>query len=412
MALNGWATLRHRDFAFLCSARFTVTLALLIAQVAMGWWLYDLTNDAFALGYLGLAGFVPALIMVPATGYAADNFDRRFLILISSLLLAGTGALLLYLIWFGGGLVWPIYVIVVMISIARSFANTAIQALTPNLVPQEQLSTAVAFSSSALQAAIIAGPAIGGLLYVVSSIAPFIAALVLWIVAAIAAWAIKHRGRAESGDKTISLRTLTAGFGFAWSRPVVFGAITLDALVVILGNVVILLPIFAKDILNVGPWGLGLLRSAPALGAFLMAVWLTRSDYVQRQAGTKLFGTVVIFGAATAVFGLSENFLLSLIALIIVGGADMISVVIRHTLVQSETPDTVRGRVTAVNSLFSSSSGELGQFRSGVVAGFFGPVVAVVAGGLGAVAVALLWPILFKDLRRRDHLVEPEPAKD
>ncbi|MFM1815204.1 MAG: hypothetical protein RLZ98_1899 [Pseudomonadota bacterium] len=411
MATDGWATLRHRDFALLCGARFSVTLALNIAQVAIGWYIYDITGSAFALAYLGLAGFFPAVILVMFTGYAADMIDRRLLLFAANSVLALTGVALLVAVSTWHGIVWPIYVIVICIASARSFFGTSIQALLPNLVPKDQLSSAVAFSSGAFQGATIAGPAIGGLLYALDARAPFIASAVFWALAAFAAYSIRYRSKRGDKRPPVNLTSLLAGFEFAWSKKVVFGAITLDALVVLLGNIVILLPIFAKDVLDVGPVGLGLLRSAPAVGAFAMAVWLARNSFVQRRAGPKLLQTVAIFGLASAVFAFSENLYLSLAALVIVGASDMVSVVIRHTLVQAETPDDVRGRVASVNSLFASSSSELGQFRSGVIAGFFGPVVSAATGGLGVLALVVVWPFLFRELAKRDYLVEEQPKE-
>ena len=255
------------------------------------------------------------------------------------------------------------------------------------------------------------GPAVGGLLYALGSVFPFATATITLAAAMIAAFLIRYRGAATEVREPISMKVLTAGFSFTRSRPVVLGAIALDACVGLLANVVILLPIFAKDILHVGPWGLGLLRSAPAVGAMLMAMWLAQNDFVKRHAGIRILASVAIFGLATVAFGLSQSFILSLIALAIVGAADMVSVVIRHTLIQGDTPDELRGRVSAVNSLFVTSSSELGRFRAGMIAGLFGPVAAVVIGGASALVMTALWPVIFRDLKNRDHLVEDDAKK-
>lgn len=412
MSLEGWQTLRHRDFALTCGARFLVTIAMHMQNVAIGWFIYDVTADPFALGLLGLAGLVPPLSLILLTGLVADRVDRRLILISSSAVMTLAGLALLWHVGSGSSLVWPIYLFVILFSGSRSFYNPASQALVPNLVPPQHLANAIAFTSGAGQAATISGPALGGLLYAVDARLPFAVAAVCFILAATSAMTIRHRSAAPPKEPT-TWRSLLAGIEFARSRPVVLGAISLDMMAVMLCGVTALLPIFAKDILNVGPFGLGLLRSSPAVGALLMAMVLANRPFVQRHAGTRLFQFVGIYGLATLCFGLSQNLFLSIACLVAAGAADMVSVVIRHTMVQAETADALRGRVAAVNSLFISTSSELGQLRAGVVAGFFGAVPAVVAGGLGAVIVAVLWARLFPALRDRDHLVEqrPEPAR-
>ncbi len=405
--LEGWSTLRHRDFALACGARFAVTMALHIVNVAIGWYIYDVTSSPLALGYLGLAGLAPSLSLALFTGYAADHIDRRLIMFACDIVLTLTALALLWLIATGSGSVWPIYLIVVFAAASRAFHNPAAQAIIPALVPTDLLSRAVAFASGAFQTAQILGPAIGGLVYAIDPRAAFMLAAALYASSAFAALAIKHRSVSGSGKAPLSLSSLLAGFDFTWRKPVVLGAVSLDAMVVLFGGVVLLLPIFAKDILQVGPLGLGLLRAGPAIGAVLMAAWLANNDYVKRNAGPKLFRTVAMFGAATVLFGFSQSFWLSLACLIVVGASDMVSVVIRHTMVQTETPDVLRGRVSAVNSLFITTSAELSQFRAGAIAGLLGAVPAVIIGGLAAVGLALVWPRLFPDLADRDHLVEP-----
>lgn len=411
-AENRWGVLRHRDFALICGARFAVTLAIHIANVAIGWYIYDVTGSAFALAYLGLAGLVPAIALVLLTGYVADRVDRRLVLFWSDLVLTGTGLLLLWLVLRGDAIIWPIYLAVMLVSASRAFHNPAAQAIVPALVPQDQLQSAIALSSSFFQSAQILGPALGGILYALDPKLPFVAASMLYAGSALAALAVRHRSAPATGKMPMTVKSLLAGFEFALSKPVVFGAVALDAVVVMLGGVVVLLPIFAKDILEVGPLGLGLLRAAPALGAVLMALWLAQNDFVKRGTGQKLLGTIFIYGAATAMFGLSTSFLLSLLLLVIVGASDMISVVIRHTMVQAETPDDLRGRVAGVNSLFLTSSSEISQFRAGAVAGLIGAGPAVLIGGVMAACLPVIWQRLFPALARRDHLVDPAPKSE
>jgi MFS family permease len=405
MSLEGWQTLQHRDFALTCGARFLVTIAMHVQNVAIGWFIYDVTADPFALGLLGLAGLIPALSLILLTGFAADRVDRRRILISSSWVMTSAGVALLWHVGSGSSIVWPIYLFVIFFSGSRSFYNPASQALVPNLVPTKQLANAIAFTSGAGQAATILGPALGGLLYALDARLPFAAAALCFILAAASAMTIRHRS-APPPKEPMTWRGLLAGIEFARSRPVVLGAISLDMMAVMLCSVVALLPIFAKDILSVGPFGLGLLRSAPAVGALLMAIALAHRPFVQRNSGTRLFQFVTVYGLATLCFGLSENLFLSIVCLVVAGAADMVSVVIRHTMVQAETADTVRGRVAAVNTLFITTSGELGQLRAGVVAGFFGAVPTVIAGGMAAVMVAFLWARLFPALRDRDQLVE------
>lgn len=415
MNVNGWETLKNRNFALLCGLRVSTTLASNIANIATVWYVYEVTGDAFALAYLGLAQFVPALLLVVFSGLAADRIDRRILLFIASSVLAALSIILLAVIWFSPGLVWPLYAIVFTKAAARSFTSAPTQAMLPNLVPKIQLANALAINTGAFQAATIAGPAIGGFLYAIHPLVPFVVTAALWCLTPIAALTIRYRSADanESKKPPVTIRSLLGGFEYAWSKPVVFGAISLDAMVVLLGGLTILLPMYAKDILDVGPEGLGILRSAPAVGSLAMAAYLARYNFAQRNTATRLFQTIAVFGIATAIFGLSENFLLSLLALVVVGASDMVSVVIRHTLVQSETPDEVRGRVTAVNQFFASSTGQLGDFRAGIVAGVLGPIFSAVTGGLAVVALVVIWPLLFPDLRKRNYLVEDdkkEPA--
>ncbi len=408
---SGWSVLAHRDFALVCAARFAVTLAIHVTNVAIGWYIYDVTGSAFALAYLGLAGLLPAVSLVLVTGYVADNFDRRLILFVSDIVLTLTGLALLWLVWSGSGLVWPIYLIIIFVAASRAFHNPAGQAIVPALVPPDQLKNAIALSSSMFQGAQIVGPALGGILYAFDAKLPFLVAAALYAMSSIAALGVRHRSAPVGGNKApMTAKSVMAGFAFAWSKPIVFGAVALDAAVVMLGGVVVLLPVFAKDVLHVGPLGLGLLRAAPAAGALSMALWLAHNDFVKRGTGRKLFATIAVYGSATAFFALSQNFILSLALLVIVGASDMISVVIRHTMVQAETPDDLRGRVAAVNTLFISSASELSQFRAGMMAGLFGAVPAVLIGGVIAASLSVIWPRFFPGLAARDHLVEQAPV--
>lgn len=353
---EGRAVLRNRDFALVCAARFAVTLAIHVTTVAIGWYIYDVTGSAFALAYLGVAGLIPAVALVLVTGWVADRVDRRLVMFFSDAVLTASAVALLWVVARGDGLVAPIYLIMMAVAASRAFHNPASQAIVPALVPPAQLSSAIAISSSMFQGAQILGPALGGILYAVDGRLPFLAAVVLYAGSALASLAVRHRSAEGQAKVPITVESLMAGFAFAWSKPVVFGAVALDAAVVMLGGVIVLLPVFAKDVLAVGPLGLGLLRAAPATGAVAMALWLAQNDYVKRGTGRKLFATIVVYGLATAAFGISTSFLLSLVLLAVVGASDMISVVIRHTMVQAETPDELRGRVASVNSLFISSA--------------------------------------------------------
>jgi MFS family permease len=304
------------------------------------------TNSAFALGYLGLAGFLPAVMLILATGYVADHFDRRSILIASAMASGLTALCLLLLVTNAPQLVWAIYPIIICFAASRSFYNPASQALVPTLVPKEHLSKAIAFTTAAGQFATIAGPPIGGLLYWADPHLPFYAAVTCYILGAIASFAIRQRSAPVVATERKSWSTLVAGFTFAWSRPVVFGAITLDMFAVMLGGAAGLFPIYAKDILNVGPLGLSLMQAAPAVGSLLMSILLSRNkSLTQRHAGFRIFTTVACYGFAVIGFAFSTYFPLSLFFLFVAGGFDVISVVIRHTLVQAETPNEVRGRV-------------------------------------------------------------------
>ncbi|MBX3540180.1 MAG: MFS transporter [Chelatococcus sp.] len=404
MASSSWRIFRERDFSLFLSARFCASISQQITDIAVGWLVYDLTGSALALGLVGLAAFLPVISLVLVTGHVADRVDRRLIMMacfaLNTLICLG---LALFAIWQPPE-VWPLYALVVLMGVARAFYQPASQAFVPNLVPRHLFGQAIAWSSSIGQVAVIAGPAIGGLLYIAGAHVAFGGAALLFLVAAVAVTLIRLRAEKVPASK-VNWSTLIAGLTFIRGKPVLFGAITLDLFGVLLGGATALLPIYASDILHIGPAGLGLLRSAPAVGAAAMALVLAHHP-IARNAGKRMFGAVILFGLATIVFGLSTNFYLSLGALVVLGASDMISVFVRQTLVQADTPDTMRGRVAAVNTVFIGASNQLGEFESGTLAAFIGAAPAVALGGLGTIAIALAWTRLFPTLLHRDKLVE------
>ena len=390
-------------FMRLWFARLAGTAAAQMLMVAVAWQMYDLTGSAWDLGLVGLLQFLPALALVLVAGHVVDRFQRaRILALCQTTQVAV--ALLLMLATQGGWLQRELLLaIAVALGTVRAFQMPAQQALTPALVPADVLPRAMAFSAVGLQGAIIAGPALGGFLYALGAGLLYATCALLFAVAAGLSMSIRY-AHAPSIEPA-SWRTLLAGVTFVWQRKLVLGAISLDLFAVLFGGAVALLPMFAKDVLMVGPWGLGLLRAAPAGGALLMSILLTRWP-LRRRTGARLLGAVAVYGLVTLVFGLSTNFVLSLAALAIGGAADMVSIVVRQTLVQLETPDAMRGRVSAVNSVFIGASNQLGEFESGATAAWLGPVGSVVLGGVGTLLVAVLWWRWFPQLARRDRLTK------
>ncbi|TCP02192.1 MFS transporter [Rubrivivax gelatinosus] len=393
----------HRGFVLFWFARLAGTAAGQMAMVAVGWQMYDLTGSAWDLGLVGLLQFAPAMLLALPAGQLIDRVHRGR-ILAASL---GATAAVSALLWLASAGDWASRELLLGVSIAlgvvRAFQMPAQQALVPSLVPPVLLPRALAFSSAGMQAAIIAGPAIGGVVYVAGAAAVYAACAALFGLGTALALAVRYE-HAPPPATPVTRETLLAGVRFVWQKKPVLGAISLDLFAVLLGGATALLPMFAKDILHVGPWGLGLLRSAPAVGALLMSILLTRWP-VRRRTGRVLLGAVAVYGVAQLVFGLSTSFWLSLGALGISGAADMISVVIRQTLVQLETPDEMRGRVSAVNSIFIGASNQLGEFESGATAALLGPVGSVVLGGVGTLLVAAAWFRLFPALAERDELV-------
>lgn len=372
-------------------------------MVALAWQMYDLTGRAWDLGLVGLMQFLPALLLTVPAGQLVDRVDRRG-VLAASLAVQACVALVLawgsYGEWVGRDL---IFALCVAMGVARALQMPSQQALVPALVPMAQLPRAFALSSTLLKFAVIGGPALGGFIYAMGPTVAYGACFALLVVSTAFVASIKRVPVAVALEP-VSLATLFAGFGFIWRKKPVLGAISLDLFAVLLGGATALLPIYAKDVLSTGPWGLGLLRGAPAAGALLVGLVLARVP-LQRHVGRRMFASVALYGIAIVVFGLSRDFTLSLVALAVSGGADMVSVVIRQTLVQLDTPDAMRGRVSAVNGTFIGASNELGEFRAGTVAEWLGPVGAVVAGGLGTLIVAGLWIRMFRTLARRDRLL-------
>jgi len=399
---NAWAALRHRGFALLWASRLFATFATQVVSVAVAWQVYDLTRDPFHLGLVGLVQFAPALVLVLVTGLAADRFNRRAIVAACQVA-EGVAALVLLLLTLRGGLaVDLILVVLVGFGIARAFLNPAQQSLLPNLVPPEALASAIALSSSTWQLATITGPVAGGLLYGLGAPLPYAVALVLFALAATLALLIPKPARRMVAEPA-RWETLVAGFRYVWREKIVLGAISLDLFAVLLGGAIALLPVYARDILEVGPWGLGLLRAAPGVGAMVTALYLAIRP-VRDHAGLTMFACVILFGLFTLVFGLSTLVWLSVAALALAGAVDMVSVYIRHTLIQLWTPDALRGRVSAVNTVFVGASNELGEFRAGSVAALIGVVPAVALGAVGTIGIAVGWMFLFPALRRARHL--------
>jgi MFS family permease len=397
-----FAVFRHAGFARYWIARFLSAFAIQIASVAVGWQVYDITRDPLDLGFIGLAQFLPSLALVLLTGTVADRYNRRA---IMATCLVGEAACALALAWFAlGGRddVVLIFGILIVLGVLRAFFGPAQQSLMPNLVPAEELSRAIAWSTSSWQIATVLGPVAGGLLYGVSALAAYETAFILLAIASVLAVLIPKPPQKTVKERP-SLETVVAGFRYVWTEKVVLGAISFDLFAVLLGGATALLPAYARDILDVGPWGLGLLRSAPGVGAILVAAWLTAHP-IRDHAGVVMFVSVTLFGLATVLFGVSTLVWLSVLAMLLMGAFDMVSVYVRETLIQLWTPDSVRGRVNAVNQVFVGASNELGEFRAGVSAALIGVVPAVVVGGVGTVAIAALWWFLFPALRGTRHL--------
>ena len=397
---------RSRAFQRFWGARVLSSLSFQMLAVAIGWHIYALTKSPFALGLVGLAQFVPMFALTPVVGHVADRYDRRRIAAVCQGVEA-VAALVFAAGTFGGWLDAPlIYLLAAGVGAARAFESPAISSLLPGVVPREQLPQATAWSTSANQTAQIVGPAFGGLLYGIGAGPAYLACALSFAAAAVLVGAIPLRTKPPARTP-VTLESVFSGIAFIRSQPVILGALSLDLFAVLFGGATALLPVFARDILRSGPIELGLLRSASAVGALAGTIWLAHFP-LRRRPGTAMFGGVIVFGLATVAFGLSRNFYVSLLALALLGASDVVSVVVRLSLVQLRTPDEMLGRVSAVNSLFIGTSNQLGEFESGVTAGWWGAQRAVVIGGLATIGVALLWMKLFPELRGTRSLEREE----
>ncbi|HXP10550.1 MAG TPA: MFS transporter [Acidobacteriaceae bacterium] len=419
----GTAAFAHRDFRRYQLARVMVIMGAEAQAVAVAWQVYEITHRALDLGYTGLILFLPGLLFLLPAGHVADRYDRRVVILVCyTLQILCTLALLVFALR-GLHRVGPIFAVLLLIGSGRAFSGPASSALLPHLVPTEHFVNAITWGATVFQIANIAGPAIGGLLYTLPLKGRLYGAPIVFLFTLVTGIGFLglisslhvRPGRME--HRAISTEVILAGFRYVWKAKLLLGSISLDLFVVLLGGATALLPIFAHDLLRTGPQGLGALRSAPALGALAVSIWMTFRPLLHRP-GVLMFTGVAIFGGATIVFGLSRSLPLSLAALAVVGASDMVSVVIRSSMLQLATPASMRGRVSAVNSLFVGASNELGEFESGVTAQWWGAVRAVVAGGIGALAITGIWSVLFPELRSIDQLtadslmrIQQEPSK-
>jgi MFS family permease len=426
--MSGALPYRERDIPAFVGSGFLATVAMQVQSVAIGWQIYDIERTPLALGLVGLCQFVPMFLLTLPAGELADRVDPRRLLAVTEVAQALCSGLFLLCSLVSPHRALPFYIVLALFGASRGFSEPAGQSLLPFLVPPEGLAKAIARNSSLLTVAVIAGPAIGGFLFAAGPLATYSVCLAAFLLAASLAASLGGRRVDHSQTKFADRwERVIEGVHFVRTRPIVLGAISLDLFAVLLGGAVALLPVFARDVLHVGPLGLGLLRSAPAAGAALMAFTLARYPIERRptarptarrwrfvgfpslrfgRTGAHLFLAVAVFGLATVAFGLSQNFYLSLAALLVTGASDMISVFIRSSLINFATPDPMRGRVGAVNMLFIGASGELGEFESGMTAAWFGTIPAVVIGGLGTLAVVAIWMWRFPPLRKVDRLAD------
>ena len=391
----------YKSFCIFWCVRFLGISAYQILTVAVAWQLYDITSSALDLGLFGLFQFLPALVFALPAGQAVDRYNRVHIVTLCLIVQAGVGACL-YLTTAQDFISRDIiFLMALFLGLTRSFQMPAQQSLTPSLVPRRILQNAVAFSSTGMHTAIIVGPAIGGFLYFLGPDVVYLICTALILSSVILTFFIRYRHKKVTTK--INVKELFAGINFIWRNKTLLGAISLDLFAVLLGGATALLPIYAKDILNVGPEGLGILRAAPALGALICALFIAQWP-MKTKVGKKLFFSVGVFGISMLVFGISTSFILSVVALVLAGAADSFSVVIRMTLIQLETPDTMRGRVSSVNAIFIGASNELGEFESGATAELFGPVGSIVLGSIGTILVVLVWAKIFPTLLNREKL--------
>ncbi|MBY5737248.1 MULTISPECIES: MFS transporter [Rhizobium] len=405
-----FAAFRHSSYTRFFFARFLLSFSQQIVSVAVGWQMYDQTGSAIYLGLIGLVQFLPSLLLMLVTGSVADRYNRRAIAALCSLVSALCTLALLAMTVMGTFTPLPVFAVLLIFGIERAFMSPAVQSLAPNLVPEQDLSNAIAWNSSSWQLAAITGPVLGGLLYGVSAPTAYTVAVVFSVLGAALLYMIPKPVQKTTGE-TKSWAMILGGFSFIRAEKVVLGAISLDLFAVLLGGATALMPIFARDILTLGPWGLGLLRAAPGLGAIVMAIFLAAYP-LKHRAGIYMFIGVALFGVGTIIFGVSTNTEVSIAALALMGAADMVSVYVRESLIALWTPDHLRGRVNAVNMVFVGASNELGEFRAGTMAALFGAVPAVVIGGVGTLVVAAIWASSFPKLRRIDTLDAPSASSE
>ncbi|MES2325680.1 MAG: MFS transporter [Pseudomonadota bacterium] len=403
---NGFSVLRNRNFSFYLAARILGTLAVQMQSVAIGWQVYQMTGSLYDLGLIGLAQFAPFLVLILLAGHVADRFNRRNIIMLCLATQLLCGLLLLAFTYSGMSVVWPVFAILVIFGSARAFMMPATQAVLRNMVPTESFSQAVALSSSAFHVAVIVGPVLGGLLYLAGPATVYTVAAAL-LVLSVVLMTFTHAAPQAINNAPATWHTVLEGLRFVWSRPVMLGAISLDLFAVLFGGATALLPAYAHDVLQAGPAALGWLRTAPGAGAALCSVALAFYP-IQRRVGAWMFGGVAVFGVATLTLGWTSDFTVALVALFVLGAGDMVSVYVRHLLVQFETPDEIRGRVSAVNAVFIGASNELGEFESGVTAGWFGLTRAILFGGAATLAVTGIWAWRFPVLSRMDRFPHHE----
>jgi MFS family permease len=405
----GRVAFTYPDFTLYQLARFLVVAGLEMQSVAVGWQIYEITRRPLDLGLVGLAQFSPGILLFLATGHAADSFDRRKLLMACYAGFGVCSALLLFYALSGLRTVLPMYAVVVLLGVVRSFNNPASRSFLPQIIPEEHLQNAIAWNSSVNQGGTILGPSLGGLIYAVAKgpAAVYVTSMLAAAGAAFLMAQVKLRARARPREP-LSLKSVMAGLRYIGQKKIILGSISLDLFAVLLGGAVALLPVFASEVLHTGPWGLGLLRASPAIGAGSMALLLAHRPFRSR-AGLTMLWCVGGFGVFTILFGISRSLVLSMAALILVGSMDMVSVVVRSTLVQLATPDEMRGRVSAVEMIFIGASNEIGQFESGITAQWFGAVPAVILGGVGTLLITVLWAWNFPELRRVERLSTLRP---
>jgi MFS family permease len=420
--LAGGVAFTYPDFAVYELGLFFIEAALEMQSVAVGWQVYEITKRPLDLGLVGLAQFLPGIVLFLASGHAADRFDRRRLLMLCYGGFAVCAGLLLAIARQGSHGIQPrvysdvylIYGVLVLLGAVRSLTGPVSRALLPQLIPEEHFANAVAWNASVFQGATILGPAVGGLIYAFfrGPSAVYLTAMLFSLLALLSTVRIKPQTKPRS-QEAVSLTTVLAGFRYIWRQKLILGSISLDMFAVLLGGAVALLPVYAREILNTGPWGLGLLRSAPGVGAAAMAILVAHRP-LRGRAGPTMLWCVAGFGVCTILFGISRSIVLSLISLLLIGATDMVSIIIRGTLIQLGTPDEMRGRVNAVDMLFIGVSNELGQFESGLTAHWFGTVPAVVMGGIGTLVVIAVWAWQFPELRKADQLTKAaiEPSSD